>query len=101
MINGVVNYCEDGTIFVANEGCVPGNKETCERDKIETLKRDDICNGVDLSIYPNPDSCTSYILCIFGEQEIIQCPVGAPVFNEKNRSCAEGNKTILFNKTSD
>lgn len=92
MVNGVVNECEDGTIFVVNEGCVSGNRETCERD--EPPPRDNVCDGIDLGIFPNPGSCTSYILCVFGEPEITQCPTGAPVFNENKSSCTEGNKTI-------
>lgn len=92
LVGGVVNECEAGNIFVAGEGCVPGNQDTCERDVIvEPPNLDQICEGVNLGVFPNPNSCTSYILCVFNAGEIVQCQPNTPVFDIDRGVCVEGD----------
>jgi Chitin binding Peritrophin-A domain len=111
-IGGVVEECVAGTIFVVGENCVSGNKQTCERDEVVTNPTlptnlpttttvapptiEQICDGVNLGIFPNPNSCTSYVLCIFGTGDIVSCPSSTPVFDSAARACAAGNKSKKF-----
>lgn len=87
-----MNECDAGLIFVDGEGCVPGNQATCERDVgVEPPKLEQICQDVNLGVFPNPTGCTTYILCIFGEGEIVQCQPNTPVFDAVRGVCVPGD----------
>lgn len=87
----MVEECEPRSIFLEEEGCVAGNIETCQRDDKNLQSIEEICDGVNLGLFPNPESCTSYILCIFGNGQLEQCQSDRPVFDAVRGVCAEGN----------
>jgi hypothetical protein len=105
----VVRECAEwDEIFVAGEGCVLGDRSTCEvfvpaptvptfpTDPTDpTLPIDRICDGVQLGFKPNPEDCTSFILCIAEIPEVIPCPPSTPVYNPATETCAAGDYFIL------
>lgn len=95
--------CGSGFIFDGVDGCVPGNRDTCQRDEVvpkPTFPTDvpppnveQICEGVNLGLFANPSSCTSYVLCIFGSGEVVDCQSNVPVFDAITGACVAGNKS--------
>jgi Chitin binding Peritrophin-A domain len=56
----------------------------------QTSKVDEICDGINLGIFVNPNGCTSYILCIFGEPNVSFCDFSTPVFDPERLICVAG-----------
>jgi hypothetical protein len=66
VINSVDSECESGTIFIENEGCVPGNRDTCQRlqddeissspllDNSSTRNLNQFCQTVTTGMFANP-----------------------------------------------
>jgi hypothetical protein len=121
LINKVIDQCEPGLIFYEKEGCVVGNKLTCERGLPETiiptekpaninddqqlpdsdlpiippLNLEEICRGNPLGFLPNPDSCTTFIICVFEIGEVNACPSHIPIFDANRLICVQG-KSVVF-----
>lgn len=54
-------------------------------------KWDVICEDVTLGIFPNPNECTSYIICVFGTANPNSCPSMTPIFDADSSLCVPGN----------
>lgn len=107
-----MNQCPAGTIFVEGENCVPGDPDTCLRGipepTVPTFPTEDtttleirptdppidldrICEGItQVVVVPDPFSCTQFILCIFGNVNIVPCQPEAPVFDPITLVCVPG-----------
>jgi Chitin binding Peritrophin-A domain len=49
-----------------------------------------LCDGVMLDILANPNSCTSFIRCVFGTGDLLECPSAFPVFEPLTKTCVAG-----------
>lgn len=95
----MVEQCQSGFIFDQQNGCVPGNSDSCKKeivslpelDKINSqLNLDEICAGNELGFVPNPGSCTTFIVCVFQEGMLESCPNRAPIFDPNRLICVAG-----------
>lgn len=100
-IGGVVRECSNSDeIFAVGEGCVLGDRGTCERfvppptvptfPTDPTLPIESICEGIQLEFLPNPNDCTAFILCIAEVPEFLDCPPQLPVFDPIRLICVPG-----------
>lgn len=90
---------------------MPGDRDTCLRGipepTVPTFPTDDtttlpirptdppidletICDGVQIGVRPDPFSCTQFILCIFGDRNIVPCQPSEPVFDPDSGVCVPG-----------
>lgn len=125
LINGVVDRCQTGYIFDEKEKrCVVGNKLTCEKDLLSKpektnsaengenifqlpdsslpilppLNLEELCHGNALGFLPNPNACTTFIVCVFEIGEVNSCPSSIPIFDPVRLICVQGIKfkSIVF-----
>lgn len=50
-----------------------------------------MCLGVDLGVRVNPLDCTTFVLCLFQQPNIMSCPSQTPVFDKSQDTCVIGN----------
>lgn len=48
-----------------------------------------LCDGINIGIIQHPSSCTKFIMCIFGNENVVDCPRDQ-VFDPLREACAEG-----------
>lgn len=53
-----------------------------------------LCDGINVGIIQHPTSCTKFIMCIFGNENGVDCPRDQ-VFDPSRGACADGKKLII------
>lgn len=100
-INGKVEQCQAGFIFDQQDGCVPGDSDSCRREVATPLEPDqvdfelslnEICAGNELGFVPDPNSCTHFIVCVFQQGNLTACPNRIPIFDSVRLLCVAGKK---------
>jgi len=55
---------------------------------------DGFCRGINTGMFPHPDNCFQFIICVAEAASIYTCPVTTPVFNYTR--CVEGKFNFFW-----
>lgn len=57
---------------------------------VPPLNLEEVCSGNPLGFVPNPNSCKSFIVCVFEIGEVNACPSHIPIFDPSRLICVQG-----------
>lgn len=58
-------------------------------------KSDNICADVEFGMLPDPESCRSFIVCMFFNPIPVNCSNEFPIFDQKSEECVAGESEYL------